>query len=158
MNGESQREQRQRWMLANLTVAALLLLVPSEVSAKDPMVAPATVEAIHGSDIARVTLIVSASERLGIKTAPVREMLIAPRDAKAPPELRQVIAYSAVIYDTTGAAWAYTNPQPLTYVRQPISIEYSRGDMTVLVTGPPTGTQVVVVGAAELYGTETGVK
>ena len=69
-----------------------------------------------------------------------------------------MISYSAVIYDTTGAAWTYTNPQPLAYVRQPISIDYSQGDMTVLMTGPPTGTQVVVVGAAELYGTETGVE
>jgi hypothetical protein len=30
--------------------------------------------------------------------------------------------------------------------------------MTVLLEGPPAGTQIVVVGAAELYGAETGVK
>jgi hypothetical protein len=28
----------------------------------------------------------------------------------------------------------------------------------VLLEGPPAGTEVVVIGAAELYGAETGVK
>jgi hypothetical protein len=30
--------------------------------------------------------------------------------------------------------------------------------MSVLLEGPPAGTEVVVIGAAELYGAETGVK
>ena len=84
--------------------------------------------------------------------------MLAPPGADAPQVLRKVIAYSAVIYDTKGGAWAYTNPEPLAFLRQPITIEYTRGDMTVLTAGPPTGTQVVVIGAAELYGAETGVK
>lgn len=158
MNKQSQRQQSRRWMLATLTFAALLIVACSETSAEEPKVAPAKVEPIEGSKIARVTLVESASDRLGIQIAPVREMLIAPRGATTKPVLRKVIAYSAVIYDTTGAAWTYTNPQPLAYIRQPISIDYTRGDMTVLVAGPPIGTQVVVIGAAELYGAETGVK
>jgi hypothetical protein len=158
MNKQSQRQQSRRWMLASLSFAALLIVACSETSAEEPKVAPAKVEPIEGSKIARVTLVESASDRLGIQIAPVREMLIAPRRTKTSPELRKVIAYSAVIYDTTGAAWLYTNPQPLAYIRQPISIEYSEGDITVLLAGPPTGMQVVVVGAAELYGAETGVK
>ena len=42
--------------------------------------------------------------------------------------------------------------------QQPITIDYSDGAQTVLKDGPAAGTQVVSVGAAELYGAETGVK
>ena len=154
-----QKQQARRWLLRALAFETLLLLACSELSAKETKGSPAKVEPIPGSDILSVTLVESASQRLGIETAPLREIPIPPRNKiGARPELRKVIAYSAVIYDTTGDAWAYTNPLPLVYVRQPISIEYSQGDMTVLLDGPPAGTQVVVIGAAELYGAETGVK
>ena len=73
-------------------------------------------------------------------------------------ETRKIIPYSAVIYDLSGQAWAYVNTAPRTYVRQPITIDYSQGAQTVLKDGPPSGTQVVSVGAAELFGAETGVK
>ncbi len=158
MNRHSKIGSRPRWALAAFISAAFLFLAYPQSHAADPKAGPAKVEPIEGSPVARVTLIESASNRLGIETAPVREELIAPRDGKGAPALRKVIAYSAVIYDTSGAAWAYTNPQPLAFVREPLEIDYSRGDLTVLRAGPASGTAVVVVGAAELYGTETGVK
>jgi hypothetical protein len=158
MNRPSECAYRTRRALAALISGAALFAACSQPFAADPKAGPAKVEPIEGSPVARVTLIESASNRLGIETAPVREELIAPRDGKGTPALRKVIAYSAVIYDTSGAAWAYTNPQPLAFVREPLDIEYSRGDLTVLRAGPASGTPVVVVGAAELYGTETGVK
>ncbi len=70
---------------------------------------------------------------------------------------RTVIPYSAVIYDQRGGTWTYTNPEPLVFVRQAISIEYIDGDLAVLLDGPPAGTEVVTVGAAELFGVENGV-
>jgi len=70
---------------------------------------------------------------------------------------RKVIPYSAVIYDLKGDTWAFTSPAPLTFVRQRIAIDYIERDTAVLSSGPPAGTQVVTVGAAELFGTESGV-
>jgi hypothetical protein len=39
-------------------------------------------------------------------------------------------------------------------VRQKISIDHVVGDSVMLHDGPPVGTEVVTVGAAEVYGTE----
>jgi biotin carboxyl carrier protein len=70
---------------------------------------------------------------------------------------QKVVPYAAVIYDLHGDTWAYTNPQPLTYIREHIGVEYIDGDLAVLSQGPIPGTQVVTVGAAELFGTEFGI-
>ncbi len=70
---------------------------------------------------------------------------------------RQVIPYAAVVYGLEGETWVYTNPEPLVFVRQPIIVDYIEGDQAYLTEGPPTGTSIVTVGVAELFGTETGV-
>lgn len=70
---------------------------------------------------------------------------------------RIVIPYAAVVYTPLGDTWVYTNPEPLVYVRRPIVVDYIAGDLAYLTVGPPTGTRVVTVGSAELYGAETGV-
>jgi hypothetical protein len=70
---------------------------------------------------------------------------------------RKVIPYAAVIYDTEGNTWVYTNPEPLVFVRQPIVVDYFAGDSAVLSEGPESGTAVVIVGGSELLGTELGV-
>jgi hypothetical protein len=72
-------------------------------------------------------------------------------------EAQRVVPYSAVLYDPHGGEWVYTSPEPLVFVRQPIKIGSVVGDDVVLVDGPPEGTPVVTVGAAELYGAEFGV-
>jgi hypothetical protein len=51
----------------------------------------------------------------------------------------------------------YTNPEPLVFVRHAIVIDYIEGDLAILSEGPDAETAVVTVGAAELYGAETGV-
>jgi membrane fusion protein, multidrug efflux system len=70
---------------------------------------------------------------------------------------QKIVPYSSVIYDLNGDTWTYTNPEPLTFLRHPISVDYIEGDMAVLTDGPPPGTTIVTVGAAELFGTEFGV-
>jgi len=67
------------------------------------------------------------------------------------------VPYSSVIYDLKGDAWAYTSPAPLTYVRDRIQIDFIEGDRAVLSQGPAAGTNVVTIGAAELFGAESGV-
>jgi hypothetical protein len=70
--------------------------------------------------------------------------------------LRKVVPSSAVIHDTKGKAYVYTNPEPLAFVRQPVTVEYFDGDRAILSEGPPPGTPVVTVGVAALFGAETG--
>jgi hypothetical protein len=104
---------------------------------------PVTLEAVAGSSVYKVVLSERAAERLGIETAPVRAR-----------ETRTVIPYSAVLYDAHGNTWAYTNPNPLVFVRHSVSIDYIDGGDAVLIDGPPPGTMAVTVGAAELFGAE----
>jgi hypothetical protein len=70
---------------------------------------------------------------------------------------RKVVPYAAVMYGPHGETLVYTNPEPLTFIRQPIAIDYIDGDQVVLSEGPSAGTKVVTVGVAELYGAESGV-
>jgi hypothetical protein len=135
-------------------MVALLIIVCLQLSAcgqtpttTDEDYAPAKVEHLAGTDLSRVTLTADAAKRLDIQTAPVREMQVSKKQEK-------VIPYSAVLYDLNGVAWVYTNPSSLTYIRDRINIDHIDGDQAVLSAGPPSGTQVVTVGAPELYGTE----
>jgi hypothetical protein len=68
---------------------------------------------------------------------------------------KKVVPYSAILYDLTGDTWVYTNPEPQVFVRERVDIERIDKDLAVLNTGPAVGTQVVTVGAAELYGAES---
>jgi hypothetical protein len=70
---------------------------------------------------------------------------------------RKIIPFAAVIYEPNGTTWVYTNPETLIFIRQPIVIDYIEGGLAVLFEGPEAGIAVVTVGAAELFGAETGV-
>ena len=91
-----------------------------------------------------------AIQRLGIVVQPVRAAPAAGGQTGG----REVIPYSAVVYDTDGSTWTYANTAVRTFVRQPITIAAIQGNLAVLSGGPPVGTEVVTVGAAELLGTE----
>ncbi len=104
---------------------------------------PAKLEPIKGTDVQRVIFDAEAAKRTGLQTAPIRQN----GEGK-------IMPYAAVIYDAEGNAYAYTAPEPLTYVRQEVEIDRVDGDSVVLSAGPPAGTKVVTVGAAEVYGTE----
>jgi hypothetical protein len=69
----------------------------------------------------------------------------------------KVVPYAAVIYGVHGETWVYTNPEPLVFIREPITIDYIEGDLAVLSEGPPAGTAVVTVGGSELFGAESGI-
>ncbi len=111
---------------------------------------PAKVEPIDGTEFSRVILTERAAQRLDIQMELVREQ-------EMDGEPRLVIPYSAVIYGLNGETWAYISPETLTYVRESLTVDYIEGDLAILTEGPPVGTNVVTVGVAELYGTETGV-
>jgi len=107
-------------------------------------------EAVHveklDNGLSKLTLSQHAALRLGVQTVEVRE------DGS-----RTIIPYAAVIYDAQGATWAYAASESLIFQRAPIAVEDITGDEAILSDGPPAGTQVVTVGAAELYGAEIGV-
>ena len=109
-----------------------------------------TVEEVGEDQPARLTISERAEQRLGLRTEPVRALT-------GRPGVTEVISYSAVVYDSDGEPWAFSSPSPRTYVRVPIEISSITGKTVQLKSGPPVGTQVVVVGAPELVGAEAGI-
>ena len=101
----------------------------------------------------RITLTKAEGERLVIEMGTVRQVRGEASGAGEVTE-RKVVPYAAVIYDGQGDTWVYTSPEPLTFVRQAITVDYIDGDAAFLSGGPPPGTRVVTAGAAELYGVE----
>ena len=118
--------------------------------AEDEQVQPATIEAVAGTDLSRVTLTEEGVGRLGIRTAPV-----APAAGKAP--ARTTVPFSAVLYDADGHAWVYTKAGDNAFVRAPITVDRVDAETAYLRAGPAAGTMVVTVGVPELYGAEYGV-
>jgi hypothetical protein len=143
----------KRWIaILGLLVALPLLSACTQTSAEGTSgEEPAKVEHVEGSeDVSRLTLTPKAVERLGIQTTPLREEKVAGKQ-------RKVVPYGAVLYDADGKTSVYVSTAPNVYVREPITVDLIEGDRAVLSAGPTAGTAVVSVGAAELYGTETGV-
>ena len=140
---------RRNYWLGALLVAALPLTgcAKAALEAAATKTQPATVEKIQGSDQKRVVLTAKAAERLGIETKPVGENAT----------VGKTVDYAAVIYDPHGNASVYTNPEPLVFVRQPVTVDHIDGNVAFLTAGPPAGTAVVTVGGAELFGTEFGI-
>lgn len=137
-----------------VTLAALALALAgcgesAEVEAA-ALEAPAAVESIEGTELSRLTLTQRAAERLGLQTAAVEEV---PIDEEA----WLAVPYSAILYDASGSTWVYTNPEPLVYVRAEIVVDHVDHDLALIADGLTSGTHVVTVGAAELYGAEIGV-
>jgi hypothetical protein len=148
-----------RWAVAVVAVAAvavavvaLLTLPPPTEAEEDASAATAAgrAEPIAGSDVSRVILTEESVKRLDIQTAPVRGGTVAGRPVLLVPT-------SAVLYDPSGGAWAFTSPEPLVFLRVPVKVDSVRGDQATLSEGPPAGTVVVIRGVSELHGTEVGV-
>lgn len=145
--------RRDRWMFVALLTAGLALAAcspPTSGGVLGVQAPPVTVESIDGTDLKLVTLIPASAERLGIQTAPVRDELVGG-------VLRTVMPYAALLYDEGGKTWTYTNREGLAFVRHSVTVDFIEGDRAILLEGPPAGILVVTVGAAELYGAESGV-
>lgn len=112
-----------------------------------PSVAAATVEKV-GPSLSRVVLTDKAVGRLGLTTANVSKGTGGALE----------IPYAALIYDAAGKTWVYTSPEPRTYIRAAVNVNRITGNRVELKAGPPAGTAVVIVGAAELFGAEFGTE
>jgi hypothetical protein len=134
--------QVKRWaMLA--TIGAVLVLAGCKSDNVTEVHHPAKLEESGTEGIMRVVLEEKAVDRIGIQTTQVVAL-----------GSNLVVPYGAILYDTKGDTWTFTNPAPLTYVRAKIVVESVEGDRAILSQGPPAGTTVVTVGAAELMGAE----
>lgn len=136
---------RHRWFLVGLAAAAIALGACQSGGTSEPKVEAITIEE-QDSGLKVLTLSEKAAERLGVAVAPVSGS-----------GASTLIPYAAVVYDAEGQTWAYVNNEPLVYMRAPITVQKIEGDVAVISDGPPPGTPVVTVGAAELYGAEIGV-
>ena len=136
-----------RWIVVVPLAACLQLVGCTQATEDTEERKAAEVEHLDGVEPARVKLTQDAANRLEIQTDTVR-------DSDVDGAQRKVIPYAAILYDTQGDTWTYTNPEPLTYVRHPIVVDHIVQELAVLTDGPPAGTEVVTVGAAELYGSE----
>ena len=132
----------------NRLLVIVLVLVTLGLSACGPKtttvekIVPSKLEPIEGTDLSRVILTEKAAERIGIET------VLASGTS---------VPFAAVIYDIEGNTWIYTNPEPLTFVRQQIVIDRIEGDTAFLAESLPGELNVVTMGVIEIYGTETGV-
>lgn len=141
-------KSRSAFTILIVTLAALglagFLVFPVENSKALGRSEPAQVTVMPGSDRKAVVLTEQARARLDIQTAEV-----------APAPL--AVPYAAVLYETDGSTWVYTNPEPLLYIRHQIEVDHIEGERAFLVSGPTAGSAVVTTGAAELLGVEFGV-
>jgi hypothetical protein len=114
---------------------------------------PVRIAHIPGTNsFARLVLSPDADARIGIQTARAGTKVV-PGGAR-----RVVVPYAAVLYDANGVPSLYTSSAPRVYFRRPIRIDHIAGNVAILRQGPAAGTAVVVVGAEELFGAETGVQ
>jgi hypothetical protein len=134
--------------IAALLVATGLALAGCG-SAKGADVPPAKVASVQmgaEGEPALIRLADAAVKRLGVQTAPV---------TAGPAGL--AVPYGALVYEADGSSWVFVQTAPLSYQRARIDVAGITGDQVTLTSGPPVGTQVVTVGAAELVGVEIGI-
>jgi hypothetical protein len=131
-----------------LAIAALPLAGCTEVETETATgYEPSTLEPVKGNDdLQRVTFTEEGAKRVDLQTEAVRRS-----------GARKVVPYAALIYDPEGRTYVYTSPKPLEYLRAEVRVDRIEGDRVLVSRGPPAGTRVVTVGAAEVYGTELEV-
>jgi len=109
---------------------------------------PAKLEAIEGKgeEFQRVTLTEEGAARVDLHTGTVT------RAGK-----HKAIPYSALIYTGDVKTFVYTTAKPLTFEREPVTVDRIEGNRVLLSDGPPAGTKVVTRGATEVYGAELDI-
>ena len=148
--GTTMRTTRPYGTAALLMAAGLGLAgcqtAASGMQAEEAIAAAASVETDAAGGPSRLMLTEAALDRLRLETAPVQA---------AGAELS--VPYSAVIYDADGGTWAFVELEPGVYQRASITIVAIEGELVRMSAGPPPGTEVVTVAAAELVGVEAGI-
>ena len=137
------RRAVQGFVVAVATAASLVGCAEIEVPLAEPY-EPAHLESTGPDKPARVILTEEAQHRVQLQTTLVR-----PHGADVS------LDHAALVYDKKGKPWVFTVIGPLTFTRAAVGIkEVNENNVMILSSGPPAGTEVVTVGAIELWGTE----
>jgi hypothetical protein len=140
------RRAFQGFVVAVAATASLAGCAEIEVPMAEPY-EPAHLESTGPNRPARVILTEEAQHRVQLQTT-----LVKPHGADVS------VDEAAVVYDKKGKPWVFTVIGPLTYMRAAVAInEVQEDKLAILSSGPPAGTEVVTVGAIELWGTELGI-
>jgi hypothetical protein len=107
---------------------------------------PAALESTGPDKPARIILTDEAVDRVALQTTEVK-----------PLGKELTVDHAALVFDKAGKPWVFTVVGPRTYVRAAIGIKEVQDDLMILSASPPAGTQVVTVGAIELWGAELGI-
>ena len=148
MTERRRHKARLRAALLPLVVALPFLASGCGSSGEQEPAPPAATQQVKGTDVVRVVMEEAAVKRIGVRTTPVV------RDSRT--EGRTVIPARAVLYDPSGAAWAYVSPKENVFQRVDLEVARIDGRSAVLVKGPLVGAAVVTVGATEIWGVEYG--
>jgi len=137
------RKAFQSFVVAVAATASLAACAEIEVPLAEPY-EPAHLESTGPDQPARVILTEEAQHRIQLQTT-----LVKPHGADVS------VDHAALLYDKKGKPWVFKVIGPLTYVRAAVGIkEVDENNVLILSSGPPAGTEVVTVGAIELWGTE----
>jgi hypothetical protein len=139
------RRAFQCFVVAVAATASFAGCAEIEVPLAEPY-EPAQVQSAGPDQPARVSLTEEAEHRVALQTNLVR-----------PSGVDVTVDYPALVYDKVGKPWVFTVVEPRTYVRAPVRVKEVRDSLVILSSGPPAGTEVVTVGAIELWGTELGI-
>jgi hypothetical protein len=107
---------------------------------------PAALESTGPDKPARVILTEEAVDRVALQTTEVKAL---GKDL--------TVDHAALVFDKAGKPWVFSVVGPRTYVRATVTIKEVQDNVMTLSAGPPAGTQVVTVGAIELWGAELGI-
>jgi hypothetical protein len=107
---------------------------------------PAALESTGPDKPARIILTDEAVDRVALQTTEVK-----------PLGKELTVDHAALVFDKAGKPWVFMVVAPRTYLRAAIGIEEVQNNLVILSAGPPAGTQVVTVGAIELWGAELGI-
>lgn len=107
---------------------------------------PAALESTGPDKPARVILTEEAVDRVALQTTEVKAL---GKDL--------TVDHAALVFDKVGKPWVFSVIGPRTYVRATVTIKEVQDNVVTLSAGPPAGTQVVTVGAIELWGAELGI-
>jgi hypothetical protein len=140
---------RKRWIAVAAMAVLSLAACSGSGGSSDESAPPVKVKQVDGTDLNQIVMTAEAVKRIGLETETV---------TAAPPAgggaSQTLVPYAALIYDATGQAWVYTTVGPTTYQRHTVAVARVDEDTVTLTDGPPVGTSVVTVGAAEVYGSE----
>jgi hypothetical protein len=139
--------------LLTAVVAAAVALAGCGSSAAPEIPASSKLVPAKGNSAGKIVLTAQGAQRIGLQTATAQSVPTTPPAATA----TSIIPFSSVVYAPSGQAYAFTRISPLTFTEVPLTIDHISGDSVYLLKGPRAGSQVVTVGAEELFGVQTGV-